>query len=477
MTTVEKRHSGRRGSSHRKHSDGGYSDTSSGSSFLDETDREVSSLTDRAFRSLCIGEEAVYNDLDLCSSSPSSQRERMQAFSQERPGQEWGREEERQDREERDREMLKRAAQESFSLSLEQYGQEGSWVQGGGAETLQKDLQQWGGYGEGGLSSTFQRTSTNVSQQENILTEERLSLLSNGAIDLCAQQRRSRSRVSSLIKAFSSEGYRDKDAGGLPEGKLRDWNNSEPSWDKSALMSIQRELSEFSTAYHNNFNTGPFPSSSLSGPFPTPGPFGPFSGGPIPNPTTLPFPPRETSLYSSEVAGAVAHMDTSGSSCMRAAHSKHSSMFSQLNSTSNFFMHSELSPFRVWRNQARFPFQHGDQVSGFMSPMEFPRWYETPMYKELTMGHQMQSHAMFYEQRGVRPQRKHLEAVAPPPPHRSTSTSTVLHKSLALEKLSDSELTQYPPWKRSRSVGSKHLSSHRPSTVSPTNDWSRRSSH
>ena len=101
MTTVEKRHSGRRGSSHRKHSDGGYSDTSSGSSFLDETDREVSSLTDRAFRSLCIGEEAVYNDLDLCSSSPSSQRERMQAFSQERPGQEWGREEERQDREER----------------------------------------------------------------------------------------------------------------------------------------------------------------------------------------------------------------------------------------------------------------------------------------------------------------------------------------------------------------------------------------
>ncbi|XP_062859384.1 cardiac-enriched FHL2-interacting protein [Trichomycterus rosablanca] len=37
-------------------------------SFMDETDREVMSLTDRAFKSLCIGDEAIYNDSGL---SPS----------------------------------------------------------------------------------------------------------------------------------------------------------------------------------------------------------------------------------------------------------------------------------------------------------------------------------------------------------------------------------------------------------------------
>ncbi len=37
-------------------------------SFMDEIDREVMSLTDRAFKSLCIGDEAIYNDSEF---SPS----------------------------------------------------------------------------------------------------------------------------------------------------------------------------------------------------------------------------------------------------------------------------------------------------------------------------------------------------------------------------------------------------------------------
>ncbi|XP_057593102.1 cardiac-enriched FHL2-interacting protein [Hippopotamus amphibius kiboko] len=43
----------------------GFSDSSSIGSVLDEADREVSSLTDRAFRSLCISEDASFHDSDL----------------------------------------------------------------------------------------------------------------------------------------------------------------------------------------------------------------------------------------------------------------------------------------------------------------------------------------------------------------------------------------------------------------------------
>ncbi|TKS85541.1 hypothetical protein D9C73_019801 [Collichthys lucidus] len=392
MTSVEKRRSGRKSGGHRKHSDGGYSDTSSGGSFLDETDREVSSLTDRAFRSLCIGDEAVYNDSDLCSSSPCSQRDRQLAFSQS--GQERG-------REDREREELKRAAHESFSLRMQQYGQE--WIHGGmyGAE-IQRDP-QWEVYGErtqGRVSATFQHSFVETSQQGESLREEQLSFLSNGATELSSQQRRSRSRVSSLIRAFNSEGHRD---GAGMDGKL------ETSWDKSALMSIQRELSEFSTPYQQSFNSGYYPSA------------GPYSS-------------QEANLYASEVA-AVAHMN-SASSFMSSSHSKHS-MSTQVNCNSNFFIHSEFSPFRVWRDHNRFPFQQG-QVSGFMHCSEFPKWYETPMYKELSLEAQPQ-------------------------------------KSLAVEKRCESELAgHYPHRKRTQSLGTNRLPSQRPSTASPTTEMSRR---
>ncbi|XP_004607452.2 cardiac-enriched FHL2-interacting protein [Sorex araneus] len=46
----------------------GFSDTSSIGSVLDDADREVSSLTDRAFRSLCISEDTSFQDSDLALS-------------------------------------------------------------------------------------------------------------------------------------------------------------------------------------------------------------------------------------------------------------------------------------------------------------------------------------------------------------------------------------------------------------------------
>ncbi|KAK2824249.1 hypothetical protein Q5P01_021424 [Channa striata] len=375
MTSVEKRRSGRKSGLHRKHSDGGYSDASSGASFLDETDREVSNLTDRAFRSLCIGDEAVYNDSDLCS-SPCTQRERQLAFTRSGLG--------------RDREELKKAAHESFSL------------------------------------------------REKSLREEHLSFLSNGATELSLQQRRSRSRVSSLIRAFNSEGHRDSTG---MDSKLREWSD-DTSWDKSALMSIQRELSEFS--YQQNFNNGHFPSAR-------------------------PFSTQDANFYSSEVA-AVTHMN-SASSFMRSSHSKHS-LSAQVNCNSNVFIHSEFSPFKAWRDPNRFPFHQGE-MSGFIPCSEFPKWYETPMYKELSLETQPQGPYRF-DERGIRHPRNNLMSVVPPTLPRSTSTSTMLQKTSAVEKRCESELASYYPHrKRTQSLGTNRLSSQYPSAASPRTEMSQ----
>ncbi|KAM6922856.1 cardiac-enriched FHL2-interacting protein [Lycodopsis pacificus] len=432
MTSVKKRRSGRKSGGHRKHSDGGYSDTSSGGSYPDETDREVSNLTDRAFRSLCIGDEAVYNDSDLCPSSPCTQRDRQLAFGQS--GQ-------NRDGEDKEREELKRPAHESFSLRMQQYGQD--WIHGGIYEAeIQRDpqLEVYGERTQGRVSATFQHSFVENSQQEEPLGEEQSSFLSNGATELSMQQRRSRSRVSSLIRAFNSEG-RD---GAVMDGKVREWND-ETSWDKSALMSIQREISELSTSYQQNFNSSHFPSA---GPFSSP----------------------DTNFYSSEVAAA-AHRN-SASSFMRSSHSTHS-MSEQFDCNSNFFIHSEFSPFKVWRDHNRFPFQQAE-VSGFMHCSEFPKWYETPMYRELSLDAQPQGPYRF-DERGVRDPRNTLAPVVPPSLPRSTSTSTIMQKASAVEKRCDSELTgHYPHRTWMQSLGPKRFPMQRSSTASPTSEMARR---
>ena len=290
--------------------------------------------------------------------------------------------------------------------------------------------------------ATFQHAFMDGSLHQRSLNKEPLSVLSNGATEFGTQERRSRSRVSSLIKAFNSDGCRD--GAGL-DGKLKEWNN-EANWDKSALMTIQRELSEFSTAYGQNLNSGPF------------SPAGPFSS--------------QESLYSSQVA--TAHMDSSSSSSfMSSSHSQHS-MSSLYSSSSNVFIHSEYSPFRVWRAHDHFPYQHGE-VSGYMHGSDFQKWYETPMYKELSLGPETH-HVPMDEQWGAEPPlRKPLEHVVLPPAPRSSSTSTVLHKASAVQKRCESELAKFHNMrKRTQSLGTNRLPSQRPSTVSPTNEMSRR---
>ncbi|XP_012600038.2 cardiac-enriched FHL2-interacting protein [Microcebus murinus] len=59
----------------------GLSDSSSIGSVLDDADREVSSLTDRAFRSLCISEDTSFHDSDLAL-SPDTTRQVFGTFHQ-----------------------------------------------------------------------------------------------------------------------------------------------------------------------------------------------------------------------------------------------------------------------------------------------------------------------------------------------------------------------------------------------------------
>uniref|UniRef100_A0A4W4DVY9 DUF4585 domain-containing protein n=1 Tax=Electrophorus electricus TaxID=8005 RepID=A0A4W4DVY9_ELEEL len=359
---------------HRKYSNG-FSDTSSVGSFMDETDREVSNLTDRAFRSLCIGEEAIYNDLEI-----SSPTERQKAFAEE-PEQ---------------KETVKATCQETFSYGI-QYRE---------AERKTE------------VASTFQQSCMDV------LRDECLSYMSNGSVEAVWQHRRSTSRVASLIKAFSSgEGYNstgDADVA-LSRQKSQDFNNE--SWNKSALICIEKKLPEFSSAYHQNFKTGPFQSYRN---------------------------------HSHASVTSVVQMHTTPS------HAKSpKNNFKALSST-NFFFHSEFSPFQLWKDYNRFPFKR-EEASGFVSPSEFPRWYDTPLYKELTATHRMSSSPS----EGRWFNRRKIEDIA----GTQRSRSTVIQKASAVEKRCESEITSNcPPWRKNNNFMRNKLPSNRPSTVSPTNE-------
>ncbi|KAA0718054.1 hypothetical protein E1301_Tti001352 [Triplophysa tibetana] len=340
MSSLEKLHTVR-GSmqGHYKFSDG-ISDTSSSLSFMDETDREVSNLTDRAFRSLCIGEEAIYNDNEF-SSSPT---ERHKAFEEEQ----------------QQKTVVQMSSQSECSYGVLQHGEELTW-----------------------------------------------------------QQSRSASRVSSLIKAFSSgECYQDSGTCDVILARDKSKDLGHESMDKSTLLSIQRELSEFSSGYHQNFKSGPFQT-------------------------------YKSHINTSDVAAAVAQMDTKVS--MKSSKSK------TLNSTNSFF-HSEFSPFQLWEEYKRIPFETTN-ASGFISAIEFPRWYDSPMYKELKDTH------MVPNNENRRFNQRQTQDVA----HSQRSRSTVIQKAYAIEKRCESEMvSNCPPWKKGINFVKSKFPSNRPSTVSPT---------
>ncbi|MFT7805869.1 uncharacterized protein C10orf71 homolog [Arapaima gigas] len=189
MSSVNKRHRNSRGSmqGQYRYTDGS-SDMSSVGGFMDETDREVSSLTDRAFRSLCIGEEAIYNDSDF-----TSPVQRHKAFAEETV-----------------------TLQELFSVDDRQERVEGKPA----------------------FAATFQHSLVQMARQEHGIQYG--PFVSNGAIESSWQHRRSTSRVSSLIQVFNST---DTGHGVAPHQDERVSTgtlvmDSDP-WDRSGGLNFQ----------------------------------------------------------------------------------------------------------------------------------------------------------------------------------------------------------------------------------------------
>ncbi|MBN3312256.1 CEFIP protein, partial [Atractosteus spatula] len=401
---------------HYKYTDG-FSDSSSVGSFMDETDREVSSLTDRAFRSLCVGDEAIYNDADF-SSPPAGLHRTFIEDSQSQ-------------------ELLKGSAQERYALAVKRYTD---------AEETSE------------VAATFQQSVLEKTKQEQVCKNDAVLHLSNGSIGTAWPQRKNTSKVSSLIKAFDIV-ESDTDNSMTADSKQstactanNDYNyreNNSESWDKSALLSIQRELSEFSDAYQQNFISST--KSAASDNWKKAGQ----------------FPPPRNHFHSSEVRAAQQSSDR-GATVPSTKHSKTKSSKSSKGkklSLRNSFLHSEYSPFQSWKDYKRYPFDT-EEVADLLSSDEIPRWYDSPLYKELTAAHRTQT-----PQTGDRKtHRRHTDDMIPA----EVPGSTVLQKALSVEKRCESEMgANCAPWRKHRNLITDKPPLHRPCTVSPQSEKSR----
>uniref|UniRef100_A0A096LWU1 DUF4585 domain-containing protein n=1 Tax=Poecilia formosa TaxID=48698 RepID=A0A096LWU1_POEFO len=233
--------------------------------FMDETDREVSTLTDRAFRSLCVGDDAVYNDEFLYGYSPYS--------------------------------CLKPLAGEPFKKNPHKESKKA------GQHKQDKDDAQ----------------PCKQQQQDDI------------------------SHMSSFLKVLSITEERN---GGMTD------SNGE-SWDKSALRSIERELSEFSSDYHTSITNRHYENNK--------------SGCGSSNKKC-----KDVNLPSGNLT--------------KIKNAKSTAKLRKLN-IKNFFLHSEFSPFQTWTDLNRYPFGQDGTVTDILCADNVPKWYDLPFYKELTEAH------------------------------------------------------------------------------------------
>lgn len=235
-------------------------------SFMDEIDREVVSLTDRAFKSLCIGDEAIYNDSEFCPSPVSCHKPRVEE-----------------------------------------------------------------------VSKKTQESSCSAVKKLN-------SYMLNGGKDALGRSNQNSSKDTSHFAMFSAK--KNSECTKMTNGD---------SWDKSALLSIQRELSEFSSDYH-----------SL---------------------TVEQLSSAKNNLNSDEKGSAKKSskdaLIPSGKSS-KCKHNKNNKL-KKLNSK-NFFLHSEFSPFLSWRDLNTFSIGQ-DHISEIMLGNGQSKWYDSPLYKELTAAH------------------------------------------------------------------------------------------
>ncbi|XP_069012226.1 uncharacterized protein [Embiotoca jacksoni] len=349
MSCVEKRHMSHRVGSMLHHRfPNGFTDL-----FMDETDREVSTLTDRAFRSLCVGDDAVYNDEFLYGYSP---------FSCQKP-------------------LAGEPHKKTHHKDSKKQGQN---------KTDKNDAQPW-----------------KQQQQKNI------------------------SQMSSFLKALSAteescEGMLNRNGG------MTDSNGE--SWDKSALRSIQRELSEFSSDYHTSLTDRHYKNHLRHQ-----------SGDGSSNKT-------------SKDAGLPSGKSTKNKN------SKSVVKLRKLN-IKNFFLHSEFSPFQTWTDFNRFPFGQEDTVTSILPTDNVPKWYDLPFYKELTEAHRKETvyteEVQSCQKEAVEPSPPTAPKPIPPPPPPKVlpkPSPTLAEKRCSSEGGDGSAA----PWRRNRSRAKSAIPGNQP---------------
>ncbi|AWP17326.1 DUF4585 domain containing protein [Scophthalmus maximus] len=325
--------------------------------FMDDTDREVSILTDRAFRSLCVGDDAVYNDELLYGYSP---------FSCHKP-------------------LVGDPLKKTHHKESKKQGQN---------KTDKNDSKPWK-----------------------------------------QQQRKNISNMSSFLKALSAT---EESCEGM---LIKNGDSNGESWDKSALRSIQRELSEFSPEYHTNLTEGHYKNHHRH-----------HAGG-----------------GSSNKSGKDSSLPSGKSSKIK--NGKTTVKLKKLN-IKNFFLHSEFSPFQTWRDFKQFPFRQEETVTSILPTDDIPKWYDLTFYKELTDAHRKETlhtvETKSCQKTAVEPPPPTAPKPIPPPP-----PPKVLPKPSAIpaEKRCTSEGGDgtAAPWRRNRSRATSAIPVNQPGILSQDN--------
>ncbi|XP_041117479.1 cardiac-enriched FHL2-interacting protein-like isoform X3 [Polyodon spathula] len=400
---------------HYKYTDG-FSDMSSIGSFMDDTDREVSNLTDRAFRSLCIGEEAIYNDSDFAVSPLEHGLAFIDNVQNKNP------------------DIPKKSVKESHTISFKS-----------------KEVEE-----KSEVAVTFQQSVRHFSKEaEHGIKNDIATHLSNGVSGSSCRPKKNISKVSSLIKAFDTV-ENDCDSGINLDKKQcilaatkNDRMHKERdfvSWDKSALLSIEKELSEFSVAYQQNYM-----SSKKS------------DEDDRKNKMYNLLPVRNN-LQSSDMI--ITHKSKVDPNNTPAISTKNKTSKGKRLSFNNCFLHSEYSPFRSWKDYKEFPFEKED-VEDLLPTNGIPKWYDSPVYKELTAAHRTRTPPN--EDRKMLKHQKDDACIT------GCASFSALQKASMLEKRSESEMgSTCPPWRRTRNTIKNKLSLPRPCTVSPFSEKSSR---
>lgn len=325
---------------------------------MDETDREVSTLTDRAFRSLCVGDDAVYNDELFFGYSPFS---------------------------------------------------------------CHKPL----------VGEPLKKIHHKESKRQGQLKNDK-----NNAQSWKKQQHKNLSQMSSFLKALSAT---EESCDGLliKNGGITDSNGE--SWDKSALRSIQKELSEFSN-YHTSITDEHCKNHHL----------------------------QHAGDGSSSKTGKDVALPLGKSSKIK--NGKSTVKLRKLN-IKNFFLHSESSPFQTWTDFKQLPF--GQQETTTLPIDNIPNWFDLPFYKELREAHK--KHTLHTEE-AQQCQKAEVERpptapkpIPPPPPPKVLQKSSVT----VAEKRCTSDGVDVDghaaPWRRNRFRAKSAVQVNQPGILSQDN--------